>query len=249
MEVPFCVLELLLCLTFIFACDPGWYGDDCKLPCPENCFDKVCDVIEGTCHNCSHGYTGSYCDLSCPKGTYGRDCASVCKGYCKNGCNSVTGKCDNGCEPGWYTDECHTVCPKGSYGQDCRSKCGRCRDKVACHHVTGQCVSGCEPGYTGQNCNNVCPDGHYGYKCEKFCGEDSECNPVTGECCGCTDLRVIVKEKDETLDHKEEIVIGLAVPLGISLLINVILCLTTCYYYIIYKEESTKKRDQFLNEH
>lgn len=65
----------------------------------------------------------------------------------------------------------------------------------------------------------------------------------------CNKLNVSVKEKDETLDHKEEIVIGLAVPLGISLLINVILCLTTCYYYIIYKEESTKKKDQFLNEH
>ena len=58
-----------------------------------------------------------------------------------------------------------------------------------------------------------------------------------------------VSEKDETLDHKEEVVIGLSVPLGVSLIVNVILCLTTCYYYIIYKEEckGEKKGEQFLN--
>nr|XP_022297215.1 scavenger receptor class F member 2-like [Crassostrea virginica] len=249
MKSVFYVFELLLCFHFILACGPGLYGDDCALPCPVNCLGKVCDVTDGTCGNCSDGWTGSYCDLSCPTGTYGRDCASVCKGYCKGGCNHVTGKCDSGCEPGWDIENCNVVCTKGRYGMDCKFKCGRCRDGMACHHVTGRCVSGCEPGFTGQNCNNDCPYGHYGDKCEKFCGEDARCNPVTGECCGCTDLKKLVSEKDETLDHKEEVVIGLSVPLGVSLIVNVILCLTTCYYYIIFKEEckGEKKGEQFLN--
>lgn len=52
-----------------------------------------------------------------------------------------------------------------------------------------------------------------------------------------------MKEKDEILDYKEEIVIGFVVFLGIFFLINVILCLIICYYYIIFKEESIKKKD------
>ncbi|XP_062620887.1 multiple epidermal growth factor-like domains protein 10 [Saccostrea cucullata] len=143
------------------------------------------------------------------------------------------------------------VFPSGTYGVECRFKCGQCRDGVACHHVSGTCVSGCEPGYTGQACNKVYPYGQYGDKCEKFCGADAKCNPVTGECCGCTELLKSVKEKDANLDHEEKVVIGLAVPLGVSLLLNCILCSATCYFYIIYKEEIVKKRDERdeKNEH
>lgn len=42
-----------------------------------------------------------------------------------------------------------------------------------------------------KHCVSVCPDGHYGDKCEKTCGIDAKCNHVTGECCGCTELRTL----------------------------------------------------------
>ena len=45
------------------SCNPGYYGEDCKRPCPLNCLENVCDVIGGTCGNCSHGWKGSYCDI------------------------------------------------------------------------------------------------------------------------------------------------------------------------------------------
>ncbi|XP_048743766.2 scavenger receptor class F member 2-like [Ostrea edulis] len=251
MDVSICVfviIDLMLCVKCTFACSSGWYGDGCVLECPSNCRGNVCDVTQGTCSNCTDGWTGNYCDQPCSLGTFGKDCGQVCKGHCKDGCNHVTGKCDKGCEDGWYTENCNIGCPRGSYGAGCKYRCGRCRDGVGCHHVTGYCVSGCEPGYTGQACNNVCPYGHYGEKCEKFCGADSRCNPVTGECCGCTELLKLVEERGGNLDHKSEVVIGLAVPLGVSLVVNCTLCLATCYYYIIYKEEIGKRKgENFLN--
>lgn len=45
------------------SCNPGFYGDDCKIPCPVNCLEHVRDVSGGTCGNCSHGWTGSFCDI------------------------------------------------------------------------------------------------------------------------------------------------------------------------------------------
>ncbi|XP_061187327.1 protein draper-like [Saccostrea echinata] len=254
MEIHACifvVIYLMVCVTYVLGCSQGWYGEGCKFQCPTNCLGNVCDATQGICKNCTDGWTGNYCDQSCALGTYGRDCKQVCEGHCKDGCNHVTGKCDKGCEAGWSTEHCNKVCPSGTYGVECKFQCGQCRDGVACHHVSGTCVSGCEPGYTGQACKNVCPYGQYGDKCEKFCGADAKCNPVTGECCGCTELLKSVKEKDANLDHEEKVVIGLAVPLGVSLLVNCILCSATCYFYIIYKEEIVKKRDERdeKNEH
>lgn len=222
------MIVFLLSLTGIIACEPGRYGEDCKLFCPENCLNKDCNVSDGRCKICSTGWTGSYCDISCIKGSYGKDCAFVCKGRCKNGCNHVNGKCDDGCEPGWYTVDCNKECSNTSYGAECKFTCGHCRDGVRCHHVTGQCMTGCEAGYTGQNCNNVCSDGHYGDKCEKTCGKDAKCNHMTGECCGCTELRTLVKEKEEMLDNKNDVVIGLAIFLSLFILVSVVLACCMC---------------------
>lgn len=211
------------------ACDPGWYGDDCNFLCHKNCLNKECNEDDGSCKICSSGWTGTYCDSPCPEGTYGKDCSSKCEGfYCKNGCNHVNGKCDNGCVPGWHTVDCSKVCPNTSYGAECKFTCGHCRDGVPCHHVTGQCMTGCEPGYIGQNCNNVCPDGHYGDKCEKTCGKDAKCNHVTGECCGCTELRMLVKEKEEKIDSEHNAVIGLSVSLSICVVLSVVFC---CWHW------------------
>jgi uncharacterized membrane protein len=58
----------------------------------------------------------------------------------------------------------------------------------------------------------------------------------------------VVEERGENLEEKREVVIGLAVPLGVSLVVNCTLCLATCYYYIIYKEEVGKRKGEtFLN--
>lgn len=40
----------------------GYYGRDCSLPCPPNCQEGHCDIIEGTCLGCVPGYTGPNCD-------------------------------------------------------------------------------------------------------------------------------------------------------------------------------------------
>lgn len=45
---------------------PGYYGENCSTPCPENCLDGVCDTVNGTCYDCIDGYSGS----ECSKGHY-----------------------------------------------------------------------------------------------------------------------------------------------------------------------------------
>ena len=46
---------------------PGYYGDRCSLECPQNCQDGYCDIVEGTCFGCTHGYIGPTCTKGrCP---------------------------------------------------------------------------------------------------------------------------------------------------------------------------------------
>ena len=41
---------------------PGFYGENCSIPCPVNCQGTICDVIEGTClGGCASGYLGEMC--------------------------------------------------------------------------------------------------------------------------------------------------------------------------------------------
>ena len=125
------------------ACGPGLYGDDCALPCPVNCLGKVCDVTDGTCGNCSDGWTGSYCDLCKYRGhdlfsCIFRNCSYDIpfQGHCSTLIKYVH----------------FLACPTGTYGRDCASVCkGYC--KGGCNHVTGKCDSGCEPGWDIENCN------------------------------------------------------------------------------------------------
>nr|XP_022301698.1 scavenger receptor class F member 1-like [Crassostrea virginica] len=207
------------------SCNPGFYGDDCKIPCPVNCLEHVCDVSGGTCGNCSHGWTGSFCDIPCPTGTYGIDCSLACVGHCKGGCNLVTGKCDRGCDAGWFSDSCNTLLPNGRYGLGCKFECGWCRDGMACHHATGRCMNDCKPGYTGDNCKKECPNGSYGEKCRKSCGKDARCNPKTGECCGCIELNNQVNENVKRLNHWRDVAIVLAVFFPLSFILNILLCI------------------------
>lgn len=40
---------------------PGYYGMHCSLPCPQNCQECRCDIVEGTCLGCVDGYSGPKC--------------------------------------------------------------------------------------------------------------------------------------------------------------------------------------------
>ncbi|XP_055999713.1 multiple epidermal growth factor-like domains protein 10 isoform X2 [Ostrea edulis] len=158
------------------------------------------------------------CTSACRNGWYGDDCKWRCPSNCRgNVCDVTQGTCFN-CTDGWTGNYCDQLCPQGHHGPVCKYECGHCKGGVVCHHVTGHCVNGCEPGYTGQTCTKACPNGYYGEECEKFCKVDSKCNPVTGECCGCTELLKQVQEKGEEVDKMHKTIIGLAVALAFSLL-------------------------------
>eukprot|EP00105_Crassostrea_gigas_P017835 XP_011435764.2 PREDICTED: receptor-type tyrosine-protein phosphatase epsilon-like [Crassostrea gigas] len=85
----------------------GFYGEDCSLPCPQNCQEGHCDIVDGTCLGCVPGYTGATCDTECVDNKYGLECDSTC-GKCLNSvkCNHVNGNCSNGCDAGVYGDKC-----------------------------------------------------------------------------------------------------------------------------------------------
>ena len=40
---------------------PGFYGENCSIPCPKNCRDGRCHIVEGTCFGCVDGYIGDKC--------------------------------------------------------------------------------------------------------------------------------------------------------------------------------------------
>ena len=47
------------------GCLSGFYGENCFLPCPQNCQRGHCHITEGTCLlGCLPGYKGSKCDTS-----------------------------------------------------------------------------------------------------------------------------------------------------------------------------------------
>ena len=43
---------------------PGMYGKICSLPCPQNCQQGRCDIVEGTCFGCIVGFKGAKCNKS-----------------------------------------------------------------------------------------------------------------------------------------------------------------------------------------
>lgn len=41
---------------------PGHYGMHCSYPCPQNCQDSHCNIVDGTCLGCVDGYMGQTCN-------------------------------------------------------------------------------------------------------------------------------------------------------------------------------------------
>lgn len=46
------------------------YGSQCNIPCPMNCKDNVCHIVNGTCKTCEPGLTGDFCEKRKSLGRY-----------------------------------------------------------------------------------------------------------------------------------------------------------------------------------
>uniref|UniRef100_A0A8W8P2M7 Scavenger receptor class F member 2 n=1 Tax=Magallana gigas TaxID=29159 RepID=A0A8W8P2M7_MAGGI len=140
---------------------PGYYGEDCSLPCPQNCQESHCHIVDGSCLGCVPGYKGPTCNEKCLDQTYGLECQRNC-GNCKNKepCHHVNGNCLNGCASGFYGDTCNLVCKNNTFGSKCSFTCGNCLYPYGeqCHHETGQCQHGCDVGFHGDRCDQASSD-------------------------------------------------------------------------------------------
>ncbi|XP_065924918.1 receptor-type tyrosine-protein phosphatase alpha [Magallana gigas] len=173
-----------LCELEVYGCPtPGYYGENCSIPCPQNCF---CHIINGTCLDCVAGYMykENQCDEECSDGTYGQGCINIC-GNCSNGdrCNHVNGSCPNGCDAGVFGDKCDQPCPSGWYGPNCTNQCGiNC---YSCNRFNGDCEFGCLPGWEGRTCEDACGGKMYGVNCSEKCGtclNFEQCHHLNGTC-------------------------------------------------------------------
>ncbi|XP_065923424.1 uncharacterized protein [Magallana gigas] len=105
-----------LCEFEVYGCsNPGYYSENCSMPCPPHCVNSRCHLETGHCFECEDGYQGPKCEQLCQNNTFGGSCSENC-GHCLSGlqCHHVTGSCYLGCAPGYYGSQCKTACPSGN---------------------------------------------------------------------------------------------------------------------------------------
>lgn len=128
----------------------------CDMPCPDNCQEDRCNILNGTCEDCSPGFIGHYCNKSCENEMHGINCKDRCSGHCLNNvtCNFITGFCNNGCSIGYLGDMCNETCNVGHYGIHCTQSCSPNCHYGVCRHYDGACT--CKPGWSGSPyCNKT----------------------------------------------------------------------------------------------
>ncbi|XP_056002947.1 receptor-type tyrosine-protein phosphatase epsilon-like isoform X2 [Ostrea edulis] len=166
---------------------PGVYGENCNLPCPQNCQERRCKIGNGTCLGCIPGYKGYFCKQPCDNKRYGLECKQNC-GNCIYGgqCNHVNGSCPNGCDAGAQGDKCDEACPAGRYSYNCHDKCNiNCGVPERCDRVSGQCQNGCQAGWKNQKCDSKCDGKTFGLGCSQSCGiclGNEQCHHINGTC-------------------------------------------------------------------
>uniref|UniRef100_K1PJI1 Scavenger receptor class F member 2 n=1 Tax=Magallana gigas TaxID=29159 RepID=K1PJI1_MAGGI len=196
-----------LCEVIVEGCNKrNVYGSNCDIPCPINCKESTCHIVNGSCFGCQSGWSGTYCNEKCKLGWFGENCSRLCVGHCKDGatCNHVTGQCNEGCGTGWKGFICEIdaeeiekkkrkkkECGDGTYGYGCVNNCsGHCLNDSPCNKQTGYCDRGCNPGYKDDKCSKQCTKS-YGencnFKCNVLCINHT-CDRFNGRCLvGCKD--------------------------------------------------------------
>ncbi|XP_052763146.1 multiple epidermal growth factor-like domains protein 10 [Mya arenaria] len=155
-------------------CIPGFYGDDCTIPCSNGCIDGTCKR-DGTC-KCIQYFMSKTCDV-CDQGRFGTLCDKTCSAGCANNtCDRSDGSCEI-CIDGYTSSTCHEncnyacqscsqdnasqclLCFKGFYVDSNMSGCTPCEQSClanTCEQPNGLCTYGCRERYWGHNCNNSC---------------------------------------------------------------------------------------------
>ena len=139
------------------ACEDGWVGEDCDIPCPGvssgegQCFGNgVCYIELDSNQNiltkcaCGDMYRGEECSIQCP-GEFNVPCSG-------HGTCDENGLCTCRSSPQWTGTGCS------------------CSDLISCNG-RGSCVDGkclCDGNYAGSNCLE-CKENFYGSSCQFEC--------------------------------------------------------------------------------
>ncbi|XP_061192794.1 cell death abnormality protein 1-like [Saccostrea echinata] len=149
-----------LCEFEVYGCSiSDVYGENCDLPCPQNCQDRHCNIVDGTCLGCITGYKGSRCNEKCDGRMYGQDCNQSC-GLCFNSeqCHHINGTCFKGCDKGFYGEKCTEACLDGCFGYNYQETCSNCSVPQGCDTISGILIG----KYSDSDTNSQCYHSLYG---------------------------------------------------------------------------------------
>jgi hypothetical protein len=179
------------------ACQAGYGGGDCRLPC-----NSAASTTVGTSCKCITGFGGPSCSVKCPglsavcsghgscfdgssgngtcacaKDYYGPDCSVFCTtalcraaGLANPQCNVTTGACEcqRNQEGMWAGDSCD-ACVTGFTGMYCSGVCN-CNNHGGCNQYNGACTCFTDPlngFWGGQDCS-TCLSGYIGANCQSL---------------------------------------------------------------------------------